>query len=371
MTTNDTHEAIAPGAFDTRPIEVALKRAQPSEPAILWDGVLDAVTSSKDETETLAILHRQRYDSPSFPGAAAPLFEPLLDLCEKHRAAIAAYLTSLKKRATATNPFIDEPGEGTVWTPFDLVKVAVLVLVSVALLTIGVFTVSQILLASGLPGFEDKFRRYLFSGVPVGGAFALKNIGSLLSTDRNRYHFTGFTLIAGVVLAIAWAGLFVSSFESGPMSSAGDILAELMADPGEGDASGDTGSALLFVGLIAEMFLAAGCWLEIERIVMGHRRPRRTPNPLRIAIDEEISHWTGHLVTVTTLVGSLGARLTAIENGRATYVSRALNQYRLRCRGLQVDDPRRHPSSDDLDGDPPSDNMTFWRHPPVPERRPT
>jgi hypothetical protein len=337
MPINNAQEAATPGAFDTQRIEKILEEPQPDDPPVMWEGVLAAVTSAKDETEALSTVHRSRYDSPGCPGAAAPLFARLLALCEKRCTETNNYIASLRKLAAATDPFLDEVADGTLWTTFDIVKVAVLALVSVALLTIGVFTVSQILLSSGLPGFENPIRRYLFSCVPVGGAFALKNIGSLLGTDRSHRRFIGFVQLASVILAIAWAWLFVSSFKSGPMSSAADVLAELMADAVDREDSGESGSTLLFVGLLAEMFLAAGCWLEIERLVLGHRRARRTPNPLRAAIDKEIDHWTDHLVTVTALASRLEARLRAIECGRATYVACALNHYRLRCRGLKAD----------------------------------
>lgn len=335
-TTDETHEAGTPGAFDTRPIENVLRRPVPDEPQKVWNSVLDAVTSSRDETAALTNLHRQRYDSPSFPGAEAPLLAGLLGPCKNHLAEVNSYLTSLKRRAAATDPFIDDAGDGTAWTTFDLIKVTFLSLVSFALLAIGVITLSQILLASGLPGFEDPLRRYLFSCVPIGGAFALKNIGSRFTTDLNRRRYISFVQIAGALLAIAWSALFVTSFDSGPISSADDVLADLMAESSAAENTADTGTMLLFVGLLAEMFLAAGCWLEIECIVTSHRRANRSPNPLRVAIDKQISRWTSRFVKVQALAAQLEARLKAIESGRAAYITSALNEYRLRRRGLSV-----------------------------------
>jgi hypothetical protein len=367
--TNNRHEGGSPGTIDTRPIAAELDHPIPAEPPIDWTAVLAAVTSPEDKSDELAEVHLQRYDAPSFPGAEAAHFESLQEMCSNHRMETVAYVAGLKKLAAATDAFMDDPSEGTAWTTFDLVKVSCLGLASIALLAIGVFTLSQILLASGLPGFEDPIRRYLFSGVPVGGAFAIKNIGGLLGTDRNLRRFIGFTHVAGVILAVIWASLFVSSFDSGPMSSADDVLAQVLADPGETADTADSGSALLFVGLLAEMFLAGGCWLEIERIVTGHRRARRTLNPLRVAVDSEVTRWANHLVAVTAIEGRLKARLTSIHSGRATYVSRALNHYRLRCRGLTGHDPAASPN-DALAGDGQSVARLSPSQPLVTERRP-
>jgi hypothetical protein len=218
------------------------------------------------------------------------------------------------------------------------VKVGLLVVVSGLLLTIGILTLSQILLASGLPGFEDPFRRYLFSFVPVAAAFALKNVGSLVGTDRNRRRFVGVVQIAGISLAIVWCWFFVASFESGAMASTDEVLAALMDDSQQGSEGGAAGSALLFVGLLAEIFLAAGCWLEIERLVLCHRQASRVCNPLRVAIDCEVTRFTNRILEVTTLESRLKARSDAIERGRAVYIQRAIDLYHLRCCGLQSDE---------------------------------
>ncbi len=333
------NDDTTPGVLSTKSIWDMLSEQPRSQPAIDMSSVMAGVISSDDKTSAISVHHEHIYDSPLGPGSEVTFLGASQQICDRWLADASRHLDFLKKLAAATDPFRDDPGEGTDWTTFDLVKVGLLWVVSGLLLAIGIFTLSQILLASGLPGFEDPFRRYLFSFVPVAAAFALKNIGSLLGTDQNRCRFVGVVQITGVTFAIVWCWFFVSSFESGPMASADEVLEALMDESPQGNNVGGAGSALLFVGLLAEMFLAAGCWLEIERLVLCHRPASRVRNPQRVAVDDEVTRYTNRIQEVTAIESRLKARIAAIERGRAVYIQRAIDLYRLRCHGIRSAEP--------------------------------
>jgi hypothetical protein len=324
-------DSSSPGKLDGTPIARALSRPIVAPPMTDTDGVLAALVRQDASDNDVVMLHSALHGASA--GRDAPLFEGLLDLVDRHIEQVVRHRNHLRRVAASTDVFVEVAGEGTPWTVFGCVKVGTLALVSVALLVVGSLSIGQILMASGIPGFEQGFRAYLFSIVNIGGAFILKNLASLLPSGPGRRRFAGFVNVFGLLFAVAWAALFVGTF--GQMTSdPGEVIGDLLAADGNDDSA--TGQTLLFAGLLAEMFLAGGCWIEIERIVEGHRMSRRVPNPRHVAIEERITEWSGELAMAESFAGELRARLRAIEQGGAAYLARARNAYTLLRGGIRT-----------------------------------
>jgi hypothetical protein len=296
------------------------------------DAALAALVCGEASSAELENHHLNLFNAYG-PGAEEPALKEAKEALEKKIQSNKTELGDLRGLAAKTDPFTEIPGDGTPWATFDLLKVGILSLVSLVLLAVGMLSVGQILLASGVPGFEHPVRAYLFSFVPVAAAFILKNIAGLFAPDRPRRRFTALVQSTGLLLAFAWAALFVITFP-GMISSPGEIVDNLLSETALAQGSGATGQALLLVGLLAEIFLAAGCWIEIERLVDRHQLARRIPNPLYTAVKERTVAAERELSEAQMLAGKMRSRLHAIEAARDAYVTEAQNALSLLRAGV-------------------------------------
>ena len=58
--------------------------------------------------------------------------------------------------------------EGTPWTRFARIQAGFFVGLSVILLGVGINSNAVVLISSGISGFENPWRAYLFSTIPIG-----------------------------------------------------------------------------------------------------------------------------------------------------------------------------------------------------------
>lgn len=308
-----------------------LRRPDKPEPDLDRETIMAAALASRDETVEITRHAGERFDSAGYAGSDLPVFARCAEVAGHWLTELRDSLRALQESAARTDRRTFLPGDGTPWELWDKFKVALLAAVSVVLLATGVFSVGQILMASGIPGFDDPVRATLFSFVPVAAAFGVKSVGSLTSSDRGLRHYTLFVLVPGLALAAIWTALFVRDF-----GSMGDSMTAILdeLDSGFEEASSGSAGATLFIGILTEILLAGALWLEIERIIASHRGARSEPNPVYVAIEADIAARRERLADVERLTSDLAARRDGIAKARSAFVARVVAVYRLRRDGI-------------------------------------
>src|SRR5688572_25100745 len=106
--------------------------------------------------------------------STAPLHEQRIKEGREQVSQLHARLDGLRQDRARVDDHEVFPGQGKPWTPFDLVCVGLLAVLSVALLAASANTLAVALLSSGYPGFDSPLRSYFFSLTPIGLAVSLK-----------------------------------------------------------------------------------------------------------------------------------------------------------------------------------------------------
>jgi hypothetical protein len=211
------------------------------------------------------------------------------------------------------------------WNWIDRVQIIVYGIASITLLAVGLNSMARVLMSSGLPAFEHLLPCYLFSMIPILFPFAFKAIGRLFNTSsaRKRYHVAVW--IVGVLFGVAWVFLFARTF-SGVTQSATDIINNLSLDQ---TASGARGAnwLLIAVGIFAEGFFAAGCWLTIEAICEKHLLSKRVVNRAYETVQEDLSRWRRLEEEEKEYQGKVDGRIQAIKGAITELVLEAVNFY--------------------------------------------
>ena len=260
-------------------------------------------------------------------GRDEELFRHLATTLDANHKAVCADIARHERDLIRTDEFIEIPGDGVPWTLGSVAKVSCLTLVSLFLLALGMLAAGTILINSGVAGFEPgTIWPYLFSAIPAASAWAIKCFALGITAQVWRRRAMVATLIAGVLLAVQWSYLFVLTFGGGMTASLSDIVNSVMAD-GLHPAGSGSGRWLLFVGLVAESFLAGGLFMAVELICERHHGPKRVPNPLYTPVYQAVLKCRPKEAELSDLLGLVQSRVSEIANGRTAYVGHAMSLY--------------------------------------------
>lgn len=339
-----------PGRLKLDVFRDLLRGPRESGPPIDQQCVLAALVDGKNSMAAVQKFHELSHiNSPA--GRDEPIFEGMERTLVQHDRQLQDHIADLQKIAARTDPYIEIPGPegGTPWTAFDSIKVGALSTVSIALLVVGQLSVSQILLASGVPGFEQSFRAYLFSIVTLAASFVLKNMANQFSPGPPRRRFAQLVAVIGLSLAVGWTWLFVNTFP-GMLSSPVLLVDKLMLGTTLSPGSEATGQYLLLIGLLGEIFLAAACFIEIERLIDSHNLSQRVSNPRHAVVMAHIDDYVNQLAETRLVAGEARARLGAIRAAREIFVTKALTAVKLLRAGVAAHgvlvQPERHMPGD-------------------------
>jgi len=267
------------------------------------------------------------YHLKLFDEANARLEEQTLRLRDNFKTEVAladGHIVELSSLRDSTPPYHELPGAGVPWTNFARFQVCFFATLSALLLAVGLNTNALVLMASGIPGFEKPVRAYLFSLIPIGIAVALKALGSLFESRHHRWRYLVGIWVVGLLFSLTWARLFAITFP-GLTQTAADIVRSL-SDVNEQSHSAASGG-LVFVGVLAEAFIAAGCWLMVQKIVEHHRPWIRRDNPAFRRVESELSHWQKQRAKCHELEGILAGKLRAIADARNRLIADAVAQF--------------------------------------------
>jgi hypothetical protein len=224
-----------------------------------------------------------------------------------------------------TPPTIVHRLDGEPWTLFSKIKVAILILLSVLGLAMGINTNAMVLMSTGIPAFENPWRAYCYSMVPVMLSFALKFFGTLFRSPAHRRNYTFAVCLTGIVLGVMWAASFAKTFP-GFTQSAADIVQNLTANDSTHSNQQGTGW-MVFISILAESFLAASAWLVVQIIVDGHQKTVVESNPAYEALQKEHDAWCRRRNENYRLAGQLAGKLTAISDARRHFVEEAMGHF--------------------------------------------
>jgi hypothetical protein len=224
---------------------------------------------------------------------------------------IAAMEQRQNRRLHGTEPYIDHHSPGRPWTWGARWSVAFLLTFSFIMIGVGINTIAQVLVNSGLSGFESGARAYLFSFVATGVAVGLKFVPRFFELDSTRRNYGLCVWGIGIVLGIIWACLFSLTFP-GMTQNPMEVISGALSSGASAQPTG-AGWWLIFCGLMAEAFLAAGCWLSIEAISSRFTTRRRTPNQAHQQVLKDLTCLARAKHEVGEHLGAVRGRLEQIE----------------------------------------------------------
>jgi len=242
---------------------------------------------------------------------------------------IAGAAKHIREISGGMNParrYIHINTNGTPWTKAARVVFWTLVATSVGLLGVGINTNANVLHASGIPAFEHLLAAYLFSGIPIALAVCLKGLYSYVEGDARRRIYIVVIWVVGFIFGVVWAFLFAETFR-GLTQSTAEIISDL-ASTGGAAASPKGNWIFVFVAIIAETFLSAGCWLTAQTIAEKHQLEQLTDNPAYLKQQKDLDRWSKIHHDYVQLRGRLHGKLQAIEDKSRTHVDKAVNYYR-------------------------------------------
>jgi hypothetical protein len=246
---------------------------------------------------------------------------------------INQHIKELSAIVHATERYRDFNNQSTPWTTAAWIQVIILICVSILLLAVGINTVAQVLHASGTPGFEQAWRCYLFSFLPVGIAFGLKGLRHFIQDPKQVVTYSVAIWLVGLALAFLWVLLFAQRFP-GLTQSVADIVSSISVSGNESKShSGDT--LFIFVSMLGETFLAAGCWLTAEAIVHRHSPPVRQNNPAYEKAHSDLDHFLNRRCEQQTIIGKINGKMQAIEEARKRFVEEAVGSFRAAVNSYQ------------------------------------
>lgn len=326
-------EEAPPGQLDFRRTRAVLQRKPLPVPGISLSAIIPELLRPEPSPAAVAKYHQEVFDATA--GAEEPHLREHLGFLESHVGETSRYLRYLQRLVAGEDVYRDIEGEGTPWTGLDVFKVSILAVVSVVLQVVGLVSVAQILHSSGVPGFESTWRCLLFNFVPVATPFVMKVLAGLFAPGRSRRYFARLVSILGICLGLTWCLLFVQQFKGGFGSDIGTLIGDLVSNTSA--PSAPSGDALLYVGLLAEIFLASACWIEIERLAVEvHQQTRRVPNPRHVALQKLITECKSGLLNAQDLRGEVQARVTSIDRARSTFIQQAVHVLQLRLSGITL-----------------------------------
>jgi hypothetical protein len=212
------------------------------------------------------------------------------------------------------------------WTRFAEVQIVLLMLVSVILLAVGINTIAQVLFASGIPGFDNPWRCYLFTFIPAGLPFVIKYLGMQWTDPSSKKTYTVMVWILGLISGIIWVRMFSVAFPSLTQSASAIINSLAQGQAINGNDLQSSGW-FITVTIFTEALLAAGCWLSIDAIVDKHQPSVRVDNPAFIKTQEDHNHQINHHREQVNVLGQLRGRIHEIEEGRQRFILEAVGLF--------------------------------------------
>lgn len=311
------------------PAEALLKKPGPNPKALSLDGEVLSQALYKGEAgvREVEVHHRSLFASSEGEDLPA-LLEYEATARGEHEALARAQDAdaALRAKTNSTVPAKDEEeGAAIPWDGWDLAQALFYFTLAAALIVVGLRGVGMALQLSGLEVFDEQqtINRLLYSFVLVGLAAVLKMTWSHARTDSGRRNTAWVISIAGIGAAVCWAWLFSEAFGGGFSTELPDVvLGGPTSDAGGGGAHG--GKLLTLLGIIAEGFISAACWIQGSVLMEKHRPIREAPNPKAVAIDERMDGRKPELGYLADLAARLRARIEAINHASAVFATSAV-----------------------------------------------
>jgi hypothetical protein len=196
-----------------------------------------------------------------------------------------------------------------------------LTLASLVLLGVGINTTGTILMGSGIPGLDQPLRAYLFSFVPAGLALGAAGLYRLLSPSQ-QVNYARSVWSIGLVFGTLWVLLFSRCF-AGFAQDTTTVLNNILASGNGGAVSALASPALIACGILAEVFLAAGCSIAAQRSFVVTEAGAVAPNPeypRLLSRRDELTRIRGEL---NNAAGQLRARSERLGENRKDFLNKA------------------------------------------------
>lgn len=282
------------------------------------DSIVAAVSRGDETPEDVEDDAGENFDASS----ERPLLEKRVAAAQVAVEWTAKHRKRIEDERGKTDSFIKVPGDGVPWNWHDVITVACLLAVSLASLAVATNSLAVALMSTGEAAFNEPIRAYLFSLLPLGAAMALKFCNP---PAIKRQHFDFVLGAAGVALAFVWAGLFVLTFDPfGQVDPIGALVDGVFTN-GQGPTRPN--KALFFVGVLAEICLAATAWRVIDRIVGTHNLTVVADNPEAVALDKQLALAVEANERALAELGGAQTALAQQMNERAGYVAHQGNRF--------------------------------------------
>lgn len=250
----------------------------------------------------------------------------ILELLEHAIAGAGKHIREISGGMNPAKRYIHTNASGTPWTKASRILFWFFIIISIALLAVGINTDANVLRASGIPAFENPIAAYLFSGIPIALAACLKGLSAYVEGDSRRRIYIIIVWVIGFVFGVLWAFLFAETFR-GLTQTTAEIVRSL-AESGTATEAPSANWVFVFVAILAETFLSAGCWLTAQTISEKHQLEELTDNPAYLKQQKDLDRWGRIHHDYVQLRGRLNGKLQAIENKSRAHIEKAVNYYR-------------------------------------------
>jgi len=281
-----------------------------------------AYTGRRGGRETVAHDHRQTFQGEH--GQHLGVLRGLQAVIAKNAAALEEALRRLDREKKSLGPYTDVAGEGSPWTAFSRLTVIGLAVLSILMLAVDLNALAQVLIASGIPGFENPVRAYLFSMLPVCVAVGLKSLPRFIRLELDQRIYASAVWVIGLTAGVIWFLLFARHFPSITQSTS-ELINSLTLGSAPATHSGN--GWLVFFQLLAGTFLAGGSWITIEHIVRSHAARRRIRNQAYLLVERDLNAAIKAREEQEAILGEVCGRIKQIEALEEVYVARALQAY--------------------------------------------
>ena len=136
----------------------------------------------------------------------------ILELLEHAIAGAGKHIREISGGMNPAKRYIHTNASGTPWTKASRILFWFFIIISIALLAVGINTDANVLRASGIPAFENPIAAYLFSGIPIALAACLKGLSAYVEGDSRRRIYIIIVWVIGFVFGVLWAFLFAETF---------------------------------------------------------------------------------------------------------------------------------------------------------------
>lgn len=236
-------------------------------------------------------------------------------------AGIARQQKDLTQVNEETARYHERTESGSPCTKADKAKLIAFACMSALLLVIESNSTAQVLMASGVPGFESLIRCYLFSAIPIGLAMLVKLPSTFFDSRGLLMAYIWFVFSAALCFSVYWVVLFANMFPGMTMSTADVINSIGQSRPAEST------PRLIVVAILAEALTAGVLWLAMEVIADKHEPASREDSPAFLKTQTDLDHWQRRQFEQEEIAASLHAKVKAIDHARATFIEQAVGRF--------------------------------------------